>query len=243
VLLRHGESASNAAGEFTGWADVPLSTVGEEQARIAGTLLRQAGIGPDVVHTSVLTRTIRTAEIVLGELDRDGVPARRSWRLNERQYGALAGRNKAQVRAEVGLRQYQSWRRSFGEKPPPMRADMLRALRADPRYAGLPAGTVPDCESLADVLARVLPYWIGVIIPDLRAGHTPLVVAHGNSLRALAMHLDDLSEREVEELNIPTGIPLCYDLDEELQPSRRGGRYLDPDAASQASAAVAREGS
>jgi 2,3-bisphosphoglycerate-dependent phosphoglycerate mutase len=242
LLLRHGQSTANAAGEFTGWVDVPLTEAGERQARGAGELLRSAGYCPDVVHTSVFSRAIRTADIMLGVLDRSWLPVRRSWRLGERQYGAWTGRRKADVRAEVGDERFLLWRRSLFGTPPPLAADALGALRADPRFAGLPTDTIPPVESLADVVARVVPYWTDVLAADLRAGRLPLVVAHGNSLRALVTHWDRLSEDEVLNLNIPTGIPLRYDFDAGLRPVLRGVRYLDPNAAAQAVAAVAREG-
>lgn len=242
VLLRHGQSTTNAAGVFTGWTDVPLTRQGEREAERAGHLLRDAGLKPDMVHTSVLRRSIRTAEIMLDVLGRSWLPARRTWRLNERHYGALTGRRKADVRAEVGEQQFTLWRRSFAQPPPPLDPDAAAQFREDPRYAELPSGTVPDTESLADVLARLLPYWVDVLAEDLRAGRVPLVVAHGNSLRALVMHLDRLSERQVSELNIPTGIPLCYELDTGLRPRTPGGRYLDTDAAANAAAEVADEG-
>jgi 2,3-bisphosphoglycerate-dependent phosphoglycerate mutase len=242
VLLRHGQSETNAVEQFTGWIDTPLTVTGEQQARHAGALLRSGGVAPDVVHTSVLRRSIRTAEIVLDTLDRSWLPVVRSWRLNERQYGALAGRTKSDVRAEVGDEQYRRWRRGFLEAPPPASAEHLRALADDPRYAALPAHVIPSAESLADVLARVLPHWVDTISADLRAGRTTLVVAHGNSLRALVTHLDQLDEDAVATLNIPTGMPLCYELDERLRPLYPHGRYLDPSAAAEAAAAVAGEG-
>jgi 2,3-bisphosphoglycerate-dependent phosphoglycerate mutase len=242
LMVRHGQSVSNAEGQFTGWTDVALTGEGERQARNAGELVRDAGVLPDVVHTSVLRRTIRTAEIMLDVLDRSWLPVHRSWRLNERHYGALTGRSKSAVHAEVGAELFGTWRRSLLQRPPAMEPQPLAALRADPRYAQLPAGMVPATESLADVLARVLPYWVDAIAPDVRAGRIPLVVAHGNSLRALIMHLDGLTAEQVEQLNVPTGIPLRYDLDEQLIPHRRGGRYLDPDSAARAARAVAGEG-
>jgi 2,3-bisphosphoglycerate-dependent phosphoglycerate mutase len=242
VLLRHGQSTTNAAGEFTGWTDVPLTPSGEAEAVRAGRLLHEARMLPDVVHTSMLRRTIRTAEIALEVIDRPWLPVRRSWRLNERHYGALTGRNKAAVRHEAGNDQFTRWRRSFEDAPPPITRAEGERLRADPRYADLPPGTVPDTESLADVLTRLLPYWVDNVVPDLRAGRTPLLVAHGNSLRALVMHLDRLRPDEVATLNIPTGIPLCYDLDDTFRPRQPGGCYLDPRAASEAAAAVAGEG-
>lgn len=243
ILLRHGQSTTNAAERFTGWTDVPLTELGELEAHKAGRLLRSSSLMPDVLHTSVLRRSIHTAQIVADELYRAWLPVRRTWRLNERQYGALTDQNKSRVRIEVGPEQYRRWRRSFDEPPPPMPQAELENLSSDPRYADLPGRTIPPTESLADVLSRLLPYWIDVVAKDLRHGRTPLVVAHGNSLRALVMHLDQLSPEEVAELNIPTGIPLCYELDETLAPTRRGGHYLDPDAAQTAARAIAAEGS
>jgi 2,3-bisphosphoglycerate-dependent phosphoglycerate mutase len=242
LLLRHGQSTTNASGRFTGWTDVPLTDDGEREARRAGELLRDAEITPEVVHTSLLRRSIRTVEIVLDVLDRPWLPVRRTWRLNERHYGALTGRVKSEVRTEVGDERYRAWRRSYREAPPPLRNAEGAGFRDDPRYAELPPGTVPDTESLADVRARLLPYWIDTLAAELRAGRTPLVVAHGNSLRAMVMHLDGLTEAQVSELNIPTGIPLEYRLDPRLRPYPGGGRYLDRAAAAQASAAVAGEG-
>jgi 2,3-bisphosphoglycerate-dependent phosphoglycerate mutase len=242
ILMRHGQSTANADGEFTGWVDVALTELGERQAKAAAELIRADGLLPDVVHTSVFQRSIRSAEIILGVLDRQWLPAHRSWRLNERQYGALTGRRKTEVRAEVGEEVFRTWRRSLHGAPPPLAASALADLRALPCYADLPADTVPPVESLADVLARAVPYWIDVLAVELRAGRTPLVVAHGNALRALTAHWDRCSEQEIVDLNIPTGIPLRYDFDADLRPLRRGGRYLDPVAAAHASAAVAREG-
>jgi 2,3-bisphosphoglycerate-dependent phosphoglycerate mutase len=242
VLLRHGESTTNASGEFTGWIDVPLTAAGEKEAQRAGELLRDAELYPDVLHTSVLRRAVRTAEIVAAVLDRPWLPVRRSWRLNERHYGALAGRRKAEVRAEVGDEQFTAWRRSYDQPPPPIGHEAGREFTADPRYVALPAGTLPQTESLADVLARLLPYWAEVLAADLRAGRMPLVVAHGNSLRALVAHLDGLTAAQVAELNIPTGTPLVYTLDAELQALGGTGSYLDPDAAAAAASGVAREG-
>lgn len=242
ILLRHGQSTANAAGEFTGWTDAALTETGEMEAHQAARLLMSAELQPDSIHTSVLRRSIHTAQIVAENLHRSWLPVRRTWRLNERHYGALTGRTKSRVRMEAGTEQYRRWRRSFDAPPPPMSPRELQGLRADPRYADLPYRTIPACESLADVLARLLPYWTDTLAADLRAGRTPLVVAHGNSLRALVMHLDQLSPTQVAGLNIPTGIPLCYDLDEMLEPKRRGGQYLDPDAADSAAQAIAMEG-
>lgn len=240
IALRHGQSTANAAGVFGGWADVPLTARGEQEAAHAARLLQTARVSPDVVHTSVLRRSVRTAEIVLDALSRSWLPVRRSWRLNERQYGALAGRRKTQVRAEVGEERYRKLRRSLREAPEPLSAEEYEALAADPRYAHLAPGLVPAAESLADVKARVVPYWADAICPDLYAGRQVLLVAHGNSLRALVAHLEGLDEEAIEQLNIPTGIPLRYAFDDDLTP-RGPGRYLDPQAAAQAAAAVSRE--
>ncbi|MFB9831392.1 phosphoglyceromutase [Actinoallomurus acaciae] len=242
LLLRHGESEWNSKNLFTGWVDVDLTPFGEEQARRAGRMLREAGLPPAVVHTSLLTRAARTGNIVLDAVGRSWVPSRRHWRLNERHYGALQGREKTTIVREYGAEQFRLWRRSYDAAPPPIGPDDAWQVTGDPRYAGLPRGLLPRTESLADVIARLLPYWHDVIVPDLRAGRTVLVVAHSNSLRALAAHLDRLSPEEVLALNIPTGIPLRYDLDEDLTPVERGGRYLDPEAAAVAAQAVADQG-
>jgi 2,3-bisphosphoglycerate-dependent phosphoglycerate mutase len=242
VMVRHGQSVANAAGAFTGWADVPLTADGALQARHAGVLLRESGWLPGALHTSVLRRSTVTAEIITEVLGRCWLPVGRSWRLNERQYGAWAGRRKTEVRGEVGEERYRLVRRSLSAAPPASAPGELAALRADARYAGLAADLVPARESLADVIARVVPYWADVLAPQVSAGRIPLVVAHGNSLRALAAHLDRLGEAQVARLNIPTGIPLVYEFDDRLRPRRPGGRYLDPHAAAKAAAAVAREG-
>ncbi|GAB3917876.1 2,3-bisphosphoglycerate-dependent phosphoglycerate mutase [Microlunatus endophyticus] len=242
ILLRHGQSTANAAGEFTGWTDAALTEIRQLEAHKAARLLHSADLLPDSIHTSVLWRSIHTAQIVADDLGRSWLPVHRSWRLNERHYGALTTRKKSHVRLQVGTHQYRLWRRSFEAPPPPMPPDELENLRADPRYADLPHRTIPACESLADVLTRLLPYWIDEIAAELRHGGTPLVVAHGNSLRALVMHLDQLSPAQVAGLNIPTGIPLCYDLDEMLTSKHSGGHYLDPDTAESAAEAIAAEG-
>jgi len=242
VLLRHGESRWNAENRFTGWVDVALTDAGVAQAQRGGMLLREQGVLPDVVHTSLLTRAIRSADIALAEAGRSWVEVRRSWRLNERHYGDLQGRDKAQTLAAYGEEQFMLWRRSYSVPPPPIAAGSEWDVSADPRYAALPADVLPGTECLADVVARMLPYWADAIVPDLRAGRTVLVVAHGNSLRAMVKHLDGLGEDEVVGLNIPTGIPLRYELDGDLRPTTPGGRYLDPDAAVSAAAAVAAQG-
>jgi 2,3-bisphosphoglycerate-dependent phosphoglycerate mutase len=240
VLLRHGESEWNSKNLFTGWVDVDLTPRGEDEARRGGELLAERDLLPDVLHTSLLRRAIRTAELALNAADRHWLPVRRSWRLNERHYGALQGKNKAQVRDEFGDEQFMLWRRSYDVPPPPLAADSEFSQASDPRYADLPPELRPDTECLADVVDRMLPYWYDGIVPDLRAGRTVLVAAHGNSLRALVMHLDGLSEDEVVGLNIPTGIPLRYELDADLR--KVSSEYLDPSAAQAAIQAVANQG-
>ncbi|GAA0947438.1 phosphoglyceromutase [Nonomuraea longicatena] len=240
VLLRHGESDWNAKGLFTGWVDVSLSAKGEEEARRGGRLLTEAGVLPDVVHTSLLTRAIQTAQLALGEAGRGWLPVRRSWRLNERHYGALQGKNKAQTREEFGDEQFKLWRRSYDTPPPPIADDDEFSQAGDPRYAHLPSELQPRTECLKDVVARMLPYWYDAIVPDLAAGRTVLVAAHGNSLRALVKHLDGIGDADIAELNIPTGIPLVYELDADGKPL--SSSYLDPEAATAAIAAVANQG-
>jgi len=240
VLLRHGESEWNSKNLFTGWVDVDLTSRGEDEARRGGELLTEHGLLPDIVHTSVLRRAIRTAELSLNAADRSWIDVRRSWRLNERHYGALQGKNKAQVREEFGEEQFMLWRRSYDVPPPPLPADSEFSQATDPRYATLPPELRPDTECLADVVDRMLPYWYDAIVPDLVAGRCVLVAAHGNSLRALVMHLDGLTREQVIALNIPTGIPLRYDLDGDLR--RVSSAYLDPEAAVAAIEAVASQG-
>jgi 2,3-bisphosphoglycerate-dependent phosphoglycerate mutase len=242
VLLRHGESEWNAKNLFTGWVDVGLSGKGEAEARRGGELLAQRGILPDVVHTSLLRRAIRTAEIALDACDRAWIPVHRSWRLNERHYGALQGKDKKQTREEFGDEQFMIWRRSYDTPPPPLPDDSEFSQAADPRYADLPPELLPRTECLADVVRRALPYWYDAIIPDLRRGLTVLVAAHGNSLRGLVKHLDQISDEDVVGLNIPTGIPLLYELDENMRPIKPGGEYLDPEAAAAAIEAVKSQG-
>ncbi|GAB3206880.1 phosphoglyceromutase [Marinactinospora thermotolerans] len=242
VLLRHGESVWNAEGLFTGWVDVDLSTKGEEEARKGGRLLLDADLRPDVVHTSVLRRAIRTANIALDEADLLWLPVRRSWRLNERHYGALQGKNKAQTREEYGDEQFMIWRRSYDTPPPPLADDAEYSQVGDPRYADLPPELMPRTECLADVVHRMLPYWYDSIVPDLAAGRTVLVAAHGNSLRALVKHLDGIDDETIAGLNIPTGIPLVYELNDDFTPRKAGGEYLDPEAAKAAIEAVKNQG-
>ena len=242
VLVRHGESEWNSKGLFTGWVDVGLAEKGRQEASDAGRMLVDAGLRPDVVHTSVLTRAISTANGLLEEAGLSWLPVRRSWRLNERHYGALQGKDKAQTREEFGDAQFMTWRRSYDVPPPPIADDDPLSQAGDPRYATLPPELMPRTECLKDVLARFLPYWYDAIVPDLAAGRTVLVVAHGNSLRALVKHLDGISDEAIAELNIPTGIPLLYELDAEFKPTGSGGRYLDPEAAATAAEAVKNQG-
>jgi 2,3-bisphosphoglycerate-dependent phosphoglycerate mutase len=242
VLLRHGESDWNQRNLFTGWVDVELTAKGEAEARRGGELLVEHDVLPGVVHTSLQRRAIRTAELTLDAADRLWIPVRRSWRLNERHYGALQGKDKAQTLAEFGEEQFMRWRRSYDTPPPPLPEDGEFSQFHDPRYAALPPEVRPRTECLADVVARMLPYWYDAIVPDLRVGTPVLVAAHGNSLRALVKHLDGLSEDAVVGLNIPTGIPLRYDLDDDLRPVTLGGSYLDPDAAAAAIEAVKNQG-
>ncbi|WP_405088482.1 phosphoglyceromutase [Microbispora sp. NBC_01389] len=241
VLLRHGESEWNVKGLFTGWVDVTLSPTGEEEARRGGQLLLEAGIRPDVVHTSVLTRAIRTANIALEAADLLWLPVKRSWRLNERHYGALQGKDKAQTRAEFGDEQFMLWRRSYDVPPPPIADDDEYSQLGDGRYSLLPSELVPRTECLKDVVGRMLPYWYDEIVPDLTGGRTVLVVAHGNSLRALVKHLEGIGDEDIAGLNIPTGIPLRYELDDAFRPVGKG-EYLDPAAAAAAIEAVANQG-
>ena len=239
VLLRHGESEWNAKNLFTGWVDVPLSEKGTAEAIRGGKLLIEAGVRPDVVHTSLLRRAITTANLALDAADLHWIPVKRSWRLNERHYGALQGKDKKQVRDEFGNEQFMLWRRSYDVPPPAIALGSEFSQDADPRYAGEPT---PLTECLKDVLIRALPYWEGEVIPDLKAGKTVLVAAHGNSLRAIIKHLDGIDDETISGLNVPTGIPLVYELDENFKPLVPGGRYLDADAAAAAIAAVANQG-
>jgi 2,3-bisphosphoglycerate-dependent phosphoglycerate mutase len=241
ILLRHGESEWNQKNLFTGWVDVDLTTAGEAEGRRGGELLVEHGLLPTVLHTSLLRRAIRTADIALEAADRLWLPVRRTWRLNERHYGALQGKDKAQVRDEFGEEQFMLWRRSYDTPPPPLPDDSEFSQVGDARYADL-LDILPRSECLKDVVDRMLPYWYDAIVPDLRLGQTVLVVAHGNSLRALIKHLDKLSDEAVVALNVPTGIPLRYDLDPVSFLPSRPASYLDPEAAAAAIEAVANQG-
>jgi len=238
ILLRHGHSEWNAKNLFTGWVDVDLNDQGRGEAVRGGRLLKDKGVLPDIVHTSVLRRAITTANLALDAADRHWIPVRRDWRLNERHYGALQGLDKAATRAKYGDEQFMLWRRSFDTPPPPIDLDNEWAQTGDPRYDGV---EIPRTECLKDVIARMMPYWNSAICPDLAAGKTVLVTAHGNSLRALVKHLDGISDSAIAELNIPTGQPLVYDIGTDFMPTGPG-TYLDPEAAAAAAAAVANQG-
>ncbi len=241
VLLRHGESDWNAKNLFTGWVDVDLTAKGREEAVRGGVMLAEAGLLPDVVHTSLLRRAITTAHLALDAADRHWIPVRRSWRLNERHYGALQGKNKKETLDAYGEEQFMLWRRSFDVPPPAIDDDSEFSQAGLAQYADLGAD-MPRTECLKDVIARLLPYWEGDVATDLRAGRTVLVAAHGNSLRALVKHLDGISDDDIAGLNIPTGQPLVYEIDADHRPVEKGGRYLDPEAAAAAAAAVANQG-
>jgi 2,3-bisphosphoglycerate-dependent phosphoglycerate mutase len=242
ILLRHGESTWNAEGLFTGWVDVPLSATGTKEAASAGQLLAEAGadVRPGIVYTSVLTRAIQTCNLALEAAGWLWLPVRRSWRLNERHYGALQGKDKAGTRREFGDDQFMLWRRSYDVPPPPLDGEGLAEQHADPRYALLGEAS-PRTECLKDVVGRMMPYWQDTILASVAAGQTVLIVAHGNSLRALVKHLDGISDEDISELNIPTGIPLVYELDDSFAPVKQG-EYLDPEAAAAGAAAVAAQG-
>ncbi|QEH94006.1 phosphoglyceromutase [Dermacoccus abyssi] len=241
ILLRHGESDWNAKNLFTGWVDVPLTDKGRAEAVRGGELLKEADLLPDVVHTSLLRRAIMTANLSLDAADRHWIPVKRDWRLNERHYGALQGKNKKETLEAYGEEQFMTWRRSFDTPPPPIEKGSEWSQDADPRYADL-GDAAPLTECLKDVIERFLPYWESAIVPDLKDGKTVLVAAHGNSLRAMVKHLDGISDDDIVGVNIPTGMPLYYELDENLTPVTKGGRYLDPAAAEAAAAAVANQG-
>lgn len=240
ILLRHGQSEWNEKNLFTGWMDVPLTELGWQEARNAGELLASAELLPDVLFTSVLKRAIHTANEALKTADRDWIPVQRSWRLNERHYGALQGKDKAQTLAEFGEEQFMTWRRSYDVAPPPLDDGSEFSQVGDPRYEGLGAD-MPRTECLKDVMARMVPYWNTDITPELAAGKTVLVTAHGNSLRALVKHLDGISDDAIAAVNIPTGIPLVYELGDDFAPIGPS-RYLDPNAAAEGAAAVAAQG-
>jgi len=219
VLLRHGESRWNAENRFTGWWDVDLTPLGEEQARSAGTLMAEAELVPDVVHTSLQTRAIRTADLALAEMGLAWLPVHRHWRLNERHYGDLTGKNKAETTAQYGEEQVFVWRRSYDVPPPPTAADNPFDANTDRRYAALDPAVLPASECLADVVERMLPYWYDAIVADLAAARTVLVAAHGNSLRGLVKHLDGIADDAIAGLNIPTGVPVLYELDDTFMPT------------------------
>jgi 2,3-bisphosphoglycerate-dependent phosphoglycerate mutase len=240
ILLRHGQSTWNQENLFTGWTDVGLTAQGEGEARASGRLMLDGGLRPGILHTSLLVRAIRTAEIALQEMELQFLPVRRSWRLNERHYGALQGLDKKETAAIHGAEQVLLWRRSYDIPPPALEPSDERHPGHDPRYATLAPDLLPATECLADVVVRMLPYWHDVIVPDLRREMTPLVVAHGNSIRALVKHLDGIGDEEIIDVNIPTGVPLVYELDADLRPL--SSRYLgDPEAAQAAADAVARQ--
>jgi len=240
ILLRHGNSDWNQKNLFTGWVDVRLSEQGEAEAKRAGELLAESGIKPDILYTSVLTRAIQTANIALDAADRAWLPVKRTWRLNERHYGALQGLDKAETLEKFGPEKFMEWRRSFDVPPPPLDDDAEYSQVHDERYVGID-GEIPRTESLKIVIDRMLPYWESDIVPSLASGQTVLVTAHGNSLRALVKHLDGISDDDIAELNIPTGIPLVYELDDDFKPTGPG-KYLDPEAAAAGAAAVAAQG-
>jgi len=241
ILLRHGESTWNALNQFTGWVDVPLSEKGTAEAIRGGGLLTEAGVQPDIVHTSVLRRAITTANLALDAADRHWIPVKRTWRLNERHYGDLQGKNKKQTLESYGEEQFMLWRRSYDVPPPPISDTNEFSQAGDPRYVEL-GDQAPKTECLADVVARMESYLTGPIFDDLRAGQTVLVAAHGNSLRAVVKMLDEISDEGIAKVNLPTGIPLQYELDENFKPIKPGGEYLDPEAAAAAITAVANQG-
>jgi len=239
ILMRHGESEWNASNQFTGWVDVALTDKGRAEAVRAGQLLVEHDLLPDVLYTSLLRRAIITAQLALDEADRHWIPVVRDWRLNERHYGALQGLNKAETKDKYGNEQFMLWRRSYDTPPPAIDPDAEYSQVGDPRYAGI---DVPLTECLKDVVTRLIPYFAETIAADIRVGKTVLVAAHGNSLRALVKHLDGISDADIAGLNIPTGNPLRYDLDDDLRPITPGGVYLDPEAAAAGAAAVAAQG-
>ena len=240
ILLRHGESDWNEKNLFTGWVDVDLTEKGRAEAVRAGELISELDRQPDVLYTSLLRRAITTANLALDAADRHWIPVHRDWRLNERHYGALQGLNKAETKEKYGEEQFMKWRRSYDTPPPPIEAGSTYSQDTDPRYADIGGGPLTEC--LKDVVERFVPYFEATIVADLQAGKTVLIAAHGNSLRALVKYLDGMSDEDVVGLNIPTGIPLRYDLDSDLKPHVVGGTYLDPEAAAAGAAAVAAQG-
>jgi 2,3-bisphosphoglycerate-dependent phosphoglycerate mutase len=240
ILLRHGESEWNALNLFTGWVDVDLTEKGRAEAVRAGELMKELDRQPDVLYTSLLRRAINTANIALDTADRHWIPVHRDWRLNERHYGALQGLDKAETKKKYGDEQFMAWRRSYDTPPPPIERGSKYSQDADPRYADINGGPLTEC--LKDVVERFVPYYEQAIVPDLRAGKMVLIAAHGNSLRALVKYLDGMSDEDVVGLNIPTGIPLYYELDADLRPLKPGGEYLDPKAAAEAIEAVKNQG-
>ena len=241
ILLRHGESAWNEKNLFTGWVDVRLTQKGEQEAVRAGELFKEHNLLPELLHTSLLRRAINTAEIALNEAERHWIPVRRSWKLNERHYGALQGKDKKATLAQYGDEQFQLWRRSFDVPPPPIEDGVEFSQVNDPRYQDL-GNLIPKTECLKDVVQRLIPYWEQEIVPDLKSGKVTLITAHGNSLRALVKHLDGISDQDIAALNIPTGIPLLYELADDFKPIKNGGEYLDPTAAKSAIETVANQG-
>ena len=241
ILLRHGESQWNAKNLFTGWVDVELSTKGIEEAKRGGLLLKESNLLPDIVHTSLLRRAINTASLALDNCDRHWIPVKRSWRLNERHYGALQGKDKAATLKEYGEEQFQLWRRSFDVPPPAIDDNNQYSQSNDPRYADL-GKDLPKSECLKDVVIRMIPYFTNEITDDLRSGKVVLVTAHGNSIRAFVKHIDGISDADIAGVNIPTGIPLLYEFGKDFKPVKKGGEYLDPAAAELAISAVANQG-
>lgn len=241
VMIRHGESAWNKENRFTGWTDVPLSDKGIDEARSAGAVLKKEGFKFDIAFTSVLKRAIKTLWLTLEEMDEMYIPVVRSWKLNERHYGALQGLNKAETAQKYGDEQVKIWRRSYDVRPPMLELSDERHPSHDDRYRGVESADLPAGECLKDTIARVVPYWDGTIVPEIKSGKQVIIAAHGNSLRALVKHLDDMSEQAIMELNIPTAVPLVYELDEQMKPISH--RYLgDPEAIAKAAAAVAAQG-
>jgi 2,3-bisphosphoglycerate-dependent phosphoglycerate mutase len=241
ILLRHGESEWNALNLFTGWVDVRLSEKGIGEAKRGGQLLKERGLLPDIVHTSLLRRAIHTSQLALDEADRHWIPVNRSWRLNERHYGALQGKDKKETLAQYGEEQFQLWRRSFDVPPPPIDDNDKYSQFGDARYADL-GSKLPKTECLKDVVTRMVPYLEGELTADLNSGKTVLVTAHGNSIRAMVKHIDQISDADIAGVNIPTGIPLLYEFDDNFKPVKKGGEYLDPEAAKSAIEAVANQG-